>query len=126
MAGIQALINQHVGGKQGNPAPVYYSLAASEYGSTGSVNCNSNLGNAVSSSCVFYDVTLGDIDVPCGISTNCYRPGGTTSSLGVLSKSTTAYQPAFATGTGWDFATGIGTVNAFNLIMNWPGSNQLY
>jgi subtilase family serine protease len=128
MAGIQALVNQHVSAAKrtsaltysGNPAPTYYALAAREYGTMGNPNCNSNLGNAVSSSCVFYDVTAGDIDMPCGISTNCYRPGGTITSLGVLSTSTTAYQPAFASGTGWDFATGIGTVNAFNLIMNWP------
>jgi subtilase family serine protease len=120
MAGIQALINQHAGSKQGNPAPIYYALAAAEYGPTGNLTCQSNLGSAVSRNCIFYDVTLGDIDVPCGISTNCYRPGGTITSLGVLSTSTTAYQPAYAAGAGWDFATGIGTVNVFNLIMNWP------
>ena len=34
--------------------------------------------------------------------------------------SSTAYQPAFAATTGWDFATGIGTVNAANLVMS-PG-----
>src|SRR5262249_22226265 len=27
--------------------------------------------------------------------------------------------------TGWDFATGIGTVNAANLVANWPGSSGL-
>jgi len=127
MAGIQALINQSVSGVNskvvtysGNPAPTYYALAAGEYGANGNANCNSNLGSRVSASCIFYDVTVGDIDVPCGISTNCYRPGGTVTSLGVLSTSTTAYQPAYLAHTGWDFATGIGTVNAFNLIMNWP------
>jgi hypothetical protein len=31
MAGIQALINQKAGGPQGNPAPVYYQLAAEEF-----------------------------------------------------------------------------------------------
>jgi subtilase family serine protease len=36
MAGIQALVNQKAGGPQGNPNPVYYQLAAIEYGSTGS------------------------------------------------------------------------------------------
>jgi hypothetical protein len=47
MAGIQALINQKAGGPQGNPAPVYYQLAASEYGSAGSSACNSNNSNTV-------------------------------------------------------------------------------
>jgi hypothetical protein len=28
-----------------------------------------------------------------------------------------AYQPAYATKTGWDFGSGIGNVNAYNLVM---------
>lgn len=117
MAGIQALVNQNTGSIQGNPNPTLYSLAAAEYGSTGSTTCNSSLGNAVSTSCIFYDVTLGDMDVDCGGSRNCFLDGATT---GVLSTSNTTYQPAFATGTGWDYATGIGTVNALNLVNGWP------
>ena len=44
MAGIQALVNQKTGDRQGNPNPVYYSLAAKEYGANGSNACNSTLG----------------------------------------------------------------------------------
>jgi hypothetical protein len=44
---------------------------------------------------------------------NCYLDGTTN---GVLSTSNFSYKPAFAAGTGWDFATGIGTVNAYNLV----------
>jgi subtilase family serine protease len=119
MAGIQALVNQHAGGPQGNPNPVYYSLAATEYGATGDSSCNSTLGNTVNSSCVFYDVTLGDMDVNCTGTNNCYLPSGT---YGVLSTSNSSYLPAYGTTTGWDFATGIGTVNAANLVSNWPGA----
>jgi uncharacterized repeat protein (TIGR03803 family) len=36
--------------------------------------------------------------------------------------SSDAYQPAFAAGTGWDFATGIGTVNASNLVASFSPS----
>src|SRR6267143_738180 len=93
MAGIQALINQKAGGPQGNPAPVYYELAAAEYGSSGSSSCNSNNGAAVSNSCVFYDVTLGDMDVDC-IGPNCFVADG---SVGVLSTSSTAFAPAYGT-----------------------------
>jgi uncharacterized repeat protein (TIGR01451 family) len=118
MAGIQALINQKAGGPQGNPAPVYYQLAAAEYGSSGNSSCNSNLGNAVSSNCIFYDVTLGDMDVDC-VGPNCYLADGT---VGVLSTSNTSFAPAYGTTIGWDFATGIGSVNAANLVNNWPGS----
>jgi hypothetical protein len=37
----------------------------------------------------------------------------------VLSTSNTAYAPAYGTTVGWDFATGIGTVNAANLVNDW-------
>jgi subtilase family serine protease len=117
-AGIQALVNQKAGGRQGNPNPTYYSLGSTEYGTGGSSNCDSTKGNGVSSSCIFYDVTQGDMDVNCTGTNNCYMPSGT---IGVLSKTDGTYSAAFGTTTGWDFATGIGTVNVTNLVNNWPG-----
>ena len=92
MAAIQALANQASGTRWGNPNPIYYALAAVEYGSGGSTSCNSNLGNTVASNCIFYDVTQiplinagtgtgGDNDVPC-LGVNCYVPSG---DYGVLS-----------------------------------------
>jgi subtilase family serine protease len=117
MAGVQALINQAKGSRMGNPNPTFYPLAKSEYGGSGNSSCNSSLGNTVGSSCIFYDVRQGDMDVDCqalsGILHNCYLPSGT---YGVLSTSNSAYQPAYGTTTGWDFATGIGTVNVANLV----------
>jgi hypothetical protein len=118
MAGIQALINQRAGGPQGNPAPVYYQLAAAEFGSTGSATCNASNGAGVSSSCTFYDVTDGDIDVDCS-GPDCYLGGA---SVGVLSTSNSAFSPAYGTSVGWDYATGIGSVNAANLVNNWPAT----
>ena len=119
MAAIQSLAVQHKGSLQGNPNPRYYALAASEYGPNGNASCNSGLGNGVGSSCVFYDVTLGDNDANCqahsgGTLYNCYLPSGL---VGVLSTSNSAYQPAYPTTTGWDFGSGIGSVNAWNLVM---------
>jgi subtilase family serine protease len=127
MAGIQSLVNQNTGSRWGNPNPTYYALAATEYGSSGSANCNSSKGNSVASSCVFYDITEGDMDVPCQINPftlkgtlfNCYAPQGT---FGVLSLSNSSYKPAYGTQTGWDFATGLGSVNATNLVNNWLSS----
>ncbi len=124
-AGIQALINQYTGSIQGNPNPVIYALAAAEYGANGSSACNSSNGNAVAASCIFYDVAAGDMVVPCTNYPNttnyyeCYRPSGT---YGVMSTNPNVYVPAFVAGTGWDFATGIGTVNVYNLITNWAAS----
>jgi subtilase family serine protease len=116
LAGIQALVNQKTGARQGNPNPVYYALANAEYGTSGKPSCRSSLGNAASSSCVFYDVTLGDIDVNCTGTNNCYTPSGAN---GVLSTSDSAFKIAYGTTTGWDFATGLGTVNANNLVNQW-------
>ena len=63
--------------------------------------------------CIFNDVTAGTIAVNC-TGTNCFGASGT--NQGVLSTSTTALDPAYNAGTGWDFATGLGTINAYNLV----------
>jgi regulation of enolase protein 1 (concanavalin A-like superfamily) len=122
MAGVQALINQRVGARQGNPNPTYYKLAAAEYGSTGNSSCNSSNGASVGNACVFYDVTLGDMDVNCTGNHNCFLASG---SSGVLSTSNNSFAPAYGTTVGWDFATGIGSINAANLVNNWPGVTPL-
>jgi hypothetical protein len=36
----------------------------------------------------------------------------------VLSTSDSAYKPAYGATTGWDFATGIGSLNAYNLVFS--------
>ena len=121
LAAIQALVIQKTGALQGNPAPVYYSLANTEYGARGSVACDSSrgaTGGAALRACIFHDVTLGDIVAPCPAgSPDCYRPSGT---YGVSSTGRFYYKPAYQTGRGWDFATGIGSVNAANLVNGWP------
>ena len=116
LAGMQALVNQKQGSAQGNPNPIYYAIAAGEYGTSGNLDCNSAKGKTASS-CIFYDVRLGDMDVNCTGSHNCYVPSGTN---GVLSTSDSLYANAYGTHVGWDFATGIGTVNATNLVNGWP------
>ncbi|HEY1837077.1 MAG TPA: S53 family peptidase [Rhizomicrobium sp.] len=120
-AGFQALVNQKLKGKQGNPDPVLYALAGAEYGKKGNAGCNSEKGNQVAKTCVFYDVTAGDNDAPCVLPYYCYYTGGA-QDLGVLSFSDEFYEPAFFTGVGWDFATGLGTVNVANLVNKWPKS----
>jgi subtilase family serine protease len=121
MAAIQTLINQYTGDTWGNPNTLYYSLARSEYGGSGSgaPACNSNTVNKTSNGCVFYDITQGDNDVNCTANSNgtkydCYLPGGYT--IGVLSTSDSADDPAYQTTAGWDFASGIGSVNVWNLM----------
>ena len=99
MAGVQALINQKKGAKQGNPNARYYALAASNYNT------------------VFHDVTMGDMSVNCTGSFNCYGTSGR--SYGVLSTSSSSLSRAYAAKSGWDFATGLGSVNVANLINSW-------
>jgi subtilase family serine protease len=122
MAGIQALVNQKTGSRWGNPNTVYYSLARSEYGVRGNPSCNSNMVNKTRNACVFYDVTQGDNVGACktkgGIAIDCYITPG--DKYGILSTSNLVDQPAYGASTGWDFASGIGSVNAYNLVMNWP------
>jgi hypothetical protein len=80
-------------------------------------------------------VTRGDIDVNCTGTKNCFgssgqvsygrggRPTGNSTS-GALSVSTSTFTPAYSTGASWNFATGIGTVDVFNLVMNWGTGQQ--
>jgi|HubBroStandDraft_1064217.scaffolds.fasta_scaffold02173_7 subtilase family serine protease len=118
MAGMQALVNQVWGGRQGNPAPIYYALARLEYGKNGQKNCETFAAGGPSPLCTFYDITIGDNDVDCTGPYNCFDPDAKNGVAGVLSLSDKAYQPAFTAGVGWDFATGIGSVNATNLVLD--------
>jgi subtilase family serine protease len=112
VAGIMALVVQKYGAPQGNPLPRIYAMARAE----SLAQCNSSNSPAAGNGCVFYDVTQGDNDIPCRGLLNCYRPSGTN---GVLSTVNTSYQPAYRATVGWDFATGLGTVNAFNFVTTY-------
>jgi hypothetical protein len=107
MAGIQALINQSAKAAQGNINPTLYSLAAGETLS----GCNSTNGSG--SACIFNDVTAGTNSMPClGGTPNC-QVTTTGDEYGILS--------GYTAGTGFDLASGWGSVNAYNLVNKWPG-----
>lgn len=113
LAGVQALVNQKTGFRQGNPDYTYYTLATLEYGFKGNPACDSSNGG---SSCIFHDITFGDNDVNCVGSFNCYDPSG---AIGVLSVSSKFDEKAYSAASGWDFATGIGSVNVTSLVNAW-------
>ena len=125
MAGIQALVNQHTGSRWGNPNHVLYALGAAEYGGSGNNACQAGNTVAPGNPCVFHDVTVGDMSVDCRGTVGCYgstteaRGRRTTTEYGVSSTSSSSLTPAFAAASGWDFASGLGSVNAYNLVMNW-------
>jgi subtilase family serine protease len=131
MAGIQALVDQKYG-RQGNPAPVYYRIAAEQETTSGaatdlgndsdpsvketvSQSCLSSAGSSIGSGCIFHDVAQGDSDVVCVAPFSCYTPSGV---YGVLTKVSGTNQAAYSAAAGWDFATGLGSVNAYNLVIS--------
>ncbi len=103
-AGLLALVDQKAGGRQGNANYIFYKLA-SKSGNT----CSSSANPA--GTCVFYDIPAGStIAMPCLAGTaNCTASGS--HQYGVLS--------GYATTAGYDLATGLGTVNANNLVNDW-------
>jgi hypothetical protein len=108
MAGVMALINQKAGVSQGNPNPALYSLAAKQnYGS-----CSAE-STANSSSCYFNDIDTGTVAAVCyGGTTNC-TPQTSGDVLGILS--------GYSATTGYDKATGLGSLNVANVVNGWPG-----
>ncbi len=96
-ASIVALINQKKGARQGQLAPELYYLAANENLSA----CNgSNTALLPATNCIFHDVTIGTNAVPGEANYN-------TSS------------ETYPATTGFDLASGLGSVNIANLINSW-------
>jgi subtilase family serine protease len=76
-------------------------------GSSGVGNANSSLYSlAVSTPSAFHDVTTGDNKVPCTAGSTGCPNGGTI---------------GFAATANYDQTTGLGTIDAFNLVTAWPG-----
>ena len=111
-AGILSLVNQKTGSRQGNANYVLYNLASQQ--SKAGTACNSITG-APSAGCVFNDLTTDTIAMPClKGAPNCTV---TTSSdrYGVLS--------GYASTSGYDLASGLGSVNAANLVNSWSNAS---
>ena len=102
MAGIQALIDQANGGRQGMPAYIYYTLASNQ----NTANCNSSTLPGSSSTCAFQDITLGN-NLICGLSASSCSATLTSAKIG------------FNSAVGYDMGTGLGSVNAANLSSQW-------
>jgi len=121
-AGILALLTEVAGQKLGNPAPRLYELAALQYTNPVLVkNCNASLGFNISSGCIFNNVTQGDIAEPCYVGTlDCHTTVESTNGIGFLSaQGGHSANPAYLATPGYSMATGLGSVNATNLIYNY-------
>lgn len=90
-AGLAALIAQKAGGRQGLPNYLLYKLAAAE--TFAQCDSNAQTNPATRSNCAFNDITSGNNSVPGQVGYSA--------------------SPAF------DLATGLGSVNAVNLVNAW-------
>src|SRR5580692_3045855 len=105
-AGIMALVNQKTASRQGNANYILYKLAAQSGASCASAG-------TPASTCIFYDITTGTNAMPCDdtvpVPANCGTAGA--EGIGIL----TGYNST----AGYDLATGLGSVNAANLVNKW-------
>jgi Pro-kumamolisin, activation domain/Bacterial Ig-like domain (group 3) len=112
-AGIMAMVEQKTSSIQGNVNYDLYKLAAAQF--TAGTSCDSSTVTN-GSSCVFYDIASnsgfpGSNAEPClGGTLNC-NPTNPNDEFGVL--------PGWNSTPGYDTATGLGTLNAFNLVNTW-------
>jgi hypothetical protein len=104
-AGLQALINEKNGGRQGNANYYYYQLANAQY-TASTTACQATLGTASSptvtlpaSTCNFHDVVSGSNAVPTS----------STDTTGI----------GFLAAPGYDAASGLGSVDITNVATNW-------
>src|SRR6266481_1501802 len=118
-AAIMALVNQQTGQRQGVANYVLYSLAK-----TSANVCNSSAASATGNTCVFYDITKGNNSVACvGGSPNCSNQ--TSGQFGIMATANGGSTPAFKAGTGYDLATGLGSVNVTNLLAKWASPSLI-
>ena len=110
-AGIISLINQKTGNRLGNANYVLYSLADRQ--NIAGTGCDAATG-APASGCIFNDITTSTISQPCLRGTPNCTVTNTVDRYGVLS--------GWSSTTGYDLASGLGSVNAANLVNNWTSS----
>jgi len=91
-AGMLALVEQKTGARLGQADYALYDLAKTNYAA------------------VFHDVTTGDNSVNCASNSS----GCAANSVGDL------FMTGYDASTGYDLASGLGSVNAIQLVSNWP------
>lgn len=100
-AGIMALIDQKTQSRQGNANYVLYNLASQTGGSCASTA-------TPPANCIFHDVVSGTIAQPCFKGSKDCTTTRSSDSIGVLN--------GYAATAGFDLATGLGSVDATNLV----------
>ena len=132
LAGVTGLLVTATHEGQGVLNPALYALARAQFsGPTTATACYSNgqtsstgvTTSLPAAACIFHDITTSNNDVPCASATlNCFVNSGQT--YGVLSTTgSSSLTVGYASGVGYDEATGLGSVDVYNLVTKW---NQAY
>jgi Pro-kumamolisin, activation domain len=142
----QGLKIRGVPADQGNAAPTLYALAEQEYGSptlgtspATLTECNADNGSGTAN-CIFHNITRGSISTNCeqtpsfettptpdcffyGTTSFGFPGSGITEQVGLTSVNPnlpySTQTKAFGAQPGWSFASGLGSVNAKNLLIAW-------
>jgi hypothetical protein len=112
MAGVMALVNQKAGAPQGNPNTMLYKFASKQSYASCSAESVKN-----TSACYFNDIDKGSNIQPCdwgliqGDSPNCQV---------IHSGDVVGTLEGYDAVTGFDNATGLGSLNVANVVNAWP------
>ncbi|MGA3082614.1 MAG: Ig-like domain repeat protein, partial [Terracidiphilus sp.] len=125
MAGVMALINQKTGAAQGSPNAELYALAGQQTYS----DCSAEkvAAGTAPKTCFFNDIDSGTNAMPCdyganlGISPNCTATESLRDPTGTYADNV-GIQTGYSGGTGYDMATGLGSLNIANVVNAWPAT----
>ena len=115
-------------GRQGLINPTLYGTAAAEYNSAALLAaCNAGQGAISNTACIFYDITAGSNAQPCSVANYAANAAGSmpASVCGNDAGDATGIMEAgaaqdYVAGSGFDIATGLGSINAAGLIAGFP------
>jgi hypothetical protein len=110
MAGIMALVEQKNGALQGLANYQLYKLAAQQ-GTVSACNSSMETDPTQGSVCVFHDITSGSNALSCDFGRTDCTVAVTGSRFGLLTGNSAT--------TGYDLASGLGSVDASNLVKAW-------
>ena len=110
MAGIMALAEQRVGAYQGQANYRLYPLSVAQ-SSSATCNSSSETNPKANDACIFHDVTMGTNAFSC----TTFTPG----CVDIPSGERFGVLPGFSAKTGFDLSTGLGSLNAANLVKAW-------
>ncbi|HTA58791.1 MAG TPA: protease pro-enzyme activation domain-containing protein [Candidatus Baltobacteraceae bacterium] len=123
-AAIVALLSQSLGGQRlGNVNYGLYAAAANDTQNNYKAGaCSSSLNQTPGATCVFNDVTKGNIGVACAQNNKSVVDGTTTWCNGIGASFGVTFSNggvAFPATQGYDLATGLGSINVTNLLARW-------